>query len=573
MKRISYIFFLLIFPSFLFLSCEDMLDVDSGKFVIVDDNAMQADSLYSMFGILYELQKIADSYVILGELRGELLETSTSAGKYLREIYQFDDYSAENPYTNNKGDYYAIINNCNYVIHNVDTAKMYKGTKPMHKIVAAATAIKAWTYMQLVLNFGEAYYFDKPILSIREGMKNNTPLQMEALFPKLIEELLPYKDVERLRPGEFGEFDETSVLFFSIPFLLGDLYLWTGQNENAANFYRDLIYHDAYTVTSWYQSIRGVDGSGTTMEFSGTIYSNWQMIFTGKTSTEYITTIAASNEYEHLTYIDRLLYSPTATTIEQRGTLIPTELALSKFDSTFYFHGYKSKDEALTTYGDLRKSGTFVSHGTGSLTSNEIITHYYVNKYYRMNYYDIDDYPEYGGTESNIILPYRVALLYLRYAESVNRLGKPNLAMAVLKHGLNYRTLSNRKIIPESEIPDPLPNYMDFKASRFDDNIGIHSRGAGNSEIDTTFYKINLNDIQNPTLKDSILYVENLIQEELVLELAYEGNRFHDLMRFAIYREDNAYLADIVAEKYKDAGLKERVRNKLNFRENWYIKK
>jgi len=65
--------------------------------------------------------------------------------------------------------------------------------------------------------------------------------------------------------------------------------------------------------------------------------------------------------------------------------------------------------------------------------------------------------------------------------------------------------------------------------------------------------------------------VEDKIQEELALETAFEGNRFQDLMRFAIRRNDNAYLADKVAAKH--TADKQAIRNKLMNSENWYLKK
>jgi len=196
-----------------------------------------------------------------------------------------------------------------------------------------------------------------------------------------------------------------------------------------------------------------------------------------------------------------------------------------------------------------------------------------VGKYRYLNYVQEETA---GGDEAGagrdkqakIVSIYRNALLYLRYAEAVNRLQKPNLAMAVLKHGLKRTTLMNRTIIPEEEAPDPLPSYMDFNAPIFDYNIGIHARGLGQTDRDTTFFIIGY----HPTLQDSILYVEDLILQELALETAFEGNRFHDLMRFAIRRNDNAYLADKVAEKYTNPATKVAIRTKLRERGNWYVK-
>ena len=92
-------------------------------------------------------------------------------------------------------------------------------------------------------------------------------------------------------------------------------------------------------------------------------------------------------------------------------------------------------------------------------------------------------------------------------------------------------------------------------------------RGLGNVNMDTTYYIIP----SLASLPDSILFVEDKIQEELALETAFEGNRFQDLMRFAIRRNDNAYLADKVAAKHTTD--KQAIRNKLMNKENWFVKK
>jgi hypothetical protein len=62
-----------------------------------------------------------------------------------------------------------------------------------------------------------------------------------------------------------------------------------------------------------------------------------------------------------------------------------------------------------------------------------------------------------------------------------------------------------------------------------------------------------------------------MILDELALETAFEGNRFQDLMRIAIRRNDPSILADRVASKKGsvDAALQATLMN----RDNWYLKK
>ena len=113
---------------------------------------------------------------------------------------------------------------------------------------------------------------------------------------------------------------------------------------------------------------------------------------------------------------------------------------------------------------------------------------------------------------------------------------------------------------------------MDFADYRFSNNTGIRMRGVGNADKDTTFYVFHA----QPSMRDSVKFVEDLIQKELALETAFEGNRFQDLMRFTLRRIKNqegdaSYLADLIAPKHKTNAAA--IRQKLMNPENWYIKK
>ena len=55
-----------------------------------------------------------------------------------------------------------------------------------------------------------------------------------------------------------------------------------------------------------------------------------------------------------------------------------------------------------------------------------------------------------------------------------------------------------------------------------------------------------------------------------MLETALEGNRFHDLMRWARYHNDPAVLADRVAQKFP-AAERTAIRAKLMDELNWYL--
>jgi hypothetical protein len=65
-------------------------------------------------------------------------------------------------------------------------------------------------------------------------------------------------------------------------------------------------------------------------------------------------------------------------------------------------------------------------------------------------------------------------------------------------------------------------------------------------------------------------YLEELILEERARELAFEGERFYDLMRIAKKRNDPSFLAKRVSEKFPPERRLEMYNYLLN-EENWYI--
>jgi SusD family. len=549
MKHLNKIVIFLFLLSVSLVSCNDLLDVNSDKIVTTDEYQMNAsnDSLYSMFGIFSKLEKLADSYVLVGELRGDLMDVTDKSTDELKALSNFS-YSSGNTYTSNIKDYYAVINNCNYVIKTVDTTKVKGGVLVLKRVYAAAKAIRAWTYMQIALNYKTASYYEEPILTVSdaENIQNNAPqLTMEQLAPILINDLLPYKDVENLSLG-YLYLHKITYSFFPINFLLGDLYLWSGQYENAANEYYNLMYKRGLVISSAFESSHGVVNTSTPVFNSSADIFNWYKIFQTGT-TENITNIVASNQYGFVFHLD---------SINRNNMLKPSVAANNYWNSQIYYYS-----KQLDTLGDLRKRETY---GTYDRINKVYYGDSLLLKYIYLNP------AQSSKTEvtNRQVMVYRTALLYLRYAEAVNRLGKPNLAMAVLKNGLSSTTLSDRKVIPAWEIGSTsgsIPTYMNFYDNRFADNIGLRARALGNSQIDTTYIIPKL-----PTLQDSILNVEDKIITECALETAFEGNRFQDLMRVAIRRNDNSFLADKVMAKHKNGTP---VKVDLYNRDNWYIKK
>ena len=232
-------------------SCEDFFTQESDDVLYADQEHLNIaeDSIYSVTGILTKLQALADRTILLGELRGDLVDLTTVANNDLREIYEFN-VSDDNKY-NQPSDYYAVINNCNYFIEHVDTALHdNRGEIIFMKEYCAVKAIRAWTYLQLVLNYGEVPFFDKALLSKEQaeiaesaGKKNIEEIctyfinDLATLPERYNTELPGYRQIRGL---------ESKLLYFPLSIVRGDLYLWratmTGSVEDyknaARNYYK-----------------------------------------------------------------------------------------------------------------------------------------------------------------------------------------------------------------------------------------------------------------------------------------------------------------------------------------------
>ena len=539
MKKLNYIVLSLLVSTFALTSCDALLNADSERYTFENDFQMKSahDTIYSMVGVLSQLQKLGDRYILLGELRSELMETKDNASLYLKEINDFS-YSKENPYINQK-EYYSVINSCNYVTKYIDTSYAKQSDKAMMRTYAAAKSIRAWTYLQLALNYDTVYYYTNPITTVADASRSYPEIKLNALADSLINDLEPLKNVNTMDLGTFGAFKAKTTIF-PIKFILGDLYLWKGDYANAAKSYYDLMYSTDRTISREYISSWTVD--------SKKVFTNYTPLWNAllePNNPEIIASIGSSATYGQQFSVDSLSY---------HYDIAPTPIAINKWASTIYY-----VDSITIGEGDLRSHGSYYQINEKNSTlpnSYDPSENPYITKYQKMN----------TNTEKCLVI-YRNSLLYLRYAEAVNRMGCPQLAFTVIKKGLTSLNTTTTTIHNEvlAAGNGSTPSYMNFGDNRFTANIGIRQRGLGNTNNDTRVYVI-------PTLSskaDSITYVEDAIVEELALETAFEGNRFHDLMRIALRRDKPEYLAEKVSSKYalKKADMKLRLMSV----KNWYL--
>ena len=68
-------------------------------------------------------------------------------------------------------------------------------------------------------------------------------------------------------------------------------------------------------------------------------------------------------------------------------------------------------------------------------------------------------------------------------------------------------------------------------------------------------------------------FVDSLLLNENGLELAFEGTRFYDIMRFALRQSSpEQFLAEKVAARRGKNNIDEGLKSRLMDRRNWYLK-
>lgn len=452
------------------VSCEDMFTADN---TLVTTELAPQDTLYQMMGIIKRMQKLADRTVLLGEVRADLVDVDPlHASADIQELAA-NNVSATNVY-NQPSDYYAVINSCNIYLAYVDSMRNSQGTrKYFEKEILAAKCFRAWCYLELLKIYGDVPYIRTPILNsdnAEEIVASGKKEGMVTIVTDMINDLANFRAAENdeLRQS-YGDrtFNNIRYSQMVIPVraMLAELYLWRGSYTGNQTDYINAIrmYHDYFTFpgeeintgrakanwpsrdserpsTSDYNSnfLAASQCAGVlpmeTSQYYGTV-SKLRGVFCSLDSNNYYPAVVASQRAKDISkaqdYCQFLV----------EGGGLP-EIYFREHDPNLY-------SEYKTMEGDLRLYS--VSDGPDNVKDNSSNSHEnssYNNMYYLNRKYGTT-------TNGNSYLPFvpyfRNNILYLHFAEALNRAGFPETAFAILKYGLSYYTLTNRDIVSKDE--------------------------------------------------------------------------------------------------------------------------
>ena len=428
-----------------------MLEMDSDRQIFDPELDAKTDSIYYIIGTLQGLQEIADQYVLVNELRGDLLAPTQYADSALTQIFN-NNVTPTNRYGSAYG-YYRVINNCNYYVAHRDTTLRTGSRQVALQEYAQALAIRAWCYLQLAQTYGSVPFYTEPLDNISQGddITANTAAykDINGIFDALAPELIKFIGTKVPDYGSInasaGKTVNSQRIMFPIELVLADLYLETGRYSEAASLYFNYVRDNGIVLlnrpVSYSQRVL-TDASltdedipieltepGTETDFRDYGSYSWTSSFNTNPPS-----IAAGG--------DVITYIPLAVN-KLQGTIsnLPGMFGYNQFSANNNEERYNEEFQLAysTAYTDLAneqqfyfttRDGINMSDTLGDMrrwASLSSLQQSLVSN----NRYSIATKLMYANVPI-----YRGTVIYLRIAECLNRMGYPDAAFAVLKDGL-----------------------------------------------------------------------------------------------------------------------------------------
>ncbi|MDO7171653.1 RagB/SusD family nutrient uptake outer membrane protein [Mariniflexile sp. AS56] len=534
MKQYTNIFLSLLFALSLFTSCESLLDVSPEEVLLEEDylGDNKLDARSALFGILSQMQDITGQYIVLGELRADLVDVTTNAEDDVRQI-NMHNISADNSYIDSSV-LFSIINNCNFALNGIDT-EAYDGI--LEDDYASIMRIRTWAQIQILINYGKLPYITKPISSTDDLKENYPLLSFEQGIDQLIQNLESVAGIENVTKYENSLGYNIFSMIPDNDVLLGDLHLWRRNYVTAATYYKAFL--DKNVITGNYNLTSNTVGTS----LSGGNYSvatGWPSIFLSESvvNNEVINYTAFSDQYRQ----------PNNSFQVLTNQMKPSALSILNWDSQFKSYLGEPYDGGEGDNRTILDNNRNPSSYSGVGEEARIAKYQY--EYFIWN---------------------RAARVYLRYAEAINYAGHTEQALAVINGIFNSTTTPTTTNSPFLNNPE---SYLNFATGTYyiANNSGVLTSGNQGirGRVDMAPFSVDSSLDEAATIQA----VGQIILNEAALELAFEGTRWEDLIRFADRKGDPSIVAEAVASKFASAGdgaTASAVQQKLMNPDNWFL--
>lgn len=479
-------------------SCEDMLTPDMERYT---EGFNGKDTVNFYLGIMRNVQDLVEQNVILNEIRADLADTTMYSSDSLARIARFDASLKDGESALlNRAAYYKVINQCNFYLAKADSNAIKNDVLYMRKEIAQVHMVRAWTYMQLVQNYGRVPFITVPVDNANTGLETNptegwaTPENLvELLEPTLLlaaqfEKTYGFPDYGQFNTGKSDVKIAHKMMLFPSDLVLGDLYLLRGNGlpdyEKAAMYYYTWLEENASSAVKAANSV-----SASVSEFNNVKRLRWnssqswyeKLIAYNSTSDETVTLVpsAANSSFgKVLTTLANLYGFETSSYNQTAGGTTTGEISISpnvkmrqigpsqrylaiNDAQTYVVYDKENPDNIEPEYyqvGDGRLNATCPWY-----QSAEDGKHRFIQKFGTFANINSDGLASGKLTFKYAVNVYRKRQVYLRFAEAINRAGFPEHAFAILRDGLAdgiYPKLTTEYVDELLEKEDSIDPYV-----------------------------------------------------------------------------------------------------------------
>jgi hypothetical protein len=596
---------------FFLSSCKEFLNPDQ-EINITEDKLY--DDWYEYRSIvmgLYGIQAtLVEQLVILGELRGDLMQITENADADMVEIYNFN-VSKENKYAS-PTNFFKLISAANSFITVLKTEhpEVLDPKSPVtnyDRLYGEALCMRAWAYFNAVRIYGKVPFIPESLTNIDEvnnflnssgtyidsvhiiygidGYTNDTlknvPISLEKQYydQKLIIDYFTNELTTEVKSVGVNHFIDNNDQTWEVTIwntyayntLLGIMYLTDGDLAKAAQYFEKIVYTNSDNYR--YQ----IDVS-----FGN---NNWKNIFTNIDLREHIFTLWFGKTYFQQNNFQQF-FEPREP---HKYMLKPTRAAVLNWETTwddFTLAVNNTQPERTRTTNIGRPGDLWRGHGASYIYLRNGIPVTQQNVQGMLYLKSQEDYRSSSlvveGADTVIwkysigkgvfdqdakFIVYRAAGVHLWLAELYVwwRFDQGGVVREFTSNAVNIMNDGSNYSVSSSRLQRGVRGRVGFGGATDGARVGNinYIRDPFTNEV-TGYIDLTGN------FKGLQLYLEDMIIGERARELAYEGERFYDLMRVAKRRNDPSYLAKKVSEKFPE-DRREAMYNLLLDEKNWYI--